>query len=81
MAYVTSTKHTALRAMPLISRLDEIATKINAELETRRIFRQTLRELQDLSTRDLADLGMNPSNLRQIAWQTAQDIAEDRKPV
>lgn len=39
----------------------------------RRTFRQTLTELQSLSTKELADLGLNRSMLRRIAWQAAHE--------
>ncbi|MCO6381423.1 DUF1127 domain-containing protein [Oceanicola sp. 502str15] len=37
----------------------------------RRVYRQTLRELQALSNRDLADLGIAPSMIRSVAFQAA----------
>lgn len=40
-------------------------------IAARRIFRTTLTELQALSNRELADLGMNRANLRSIAWEAA----------
>lgn len=39
----------------------------------RRTYRRTLSELQSLSTKDLADLGLNRSMLRRIAWQAAYE--------
>lgn len=81
MAYVSSNRQSALNALPLISRFEEIAEKFRTAYETRRIFRRTLNELHQLSGRELADLGLNPSNLRQVAWETANELVEDRKPV
>ena len=38
-----------------------------------RLYRQTLAELRGLGNRDLADLGLNRSMLRRVAWQAAYD--------
>lgn len=38
----------------------------------RRRFRETLTELQQLSDRELTDLGMSRASLRSIAWEAAQ---------
>ena len=37
----------------------------------RSVYRQTLRELNDLTDRDLADLGMCRSNIRSVAYDAA----------
>lgn len=37
----------------------------------RKVFRETLAELQSLSNRDLADLGLNASTLRSVAHEAA----------
>ena len=34
-----------------------------------RAYRTTLNELKSLSARDLSDLGMNPSNIRSVAYE------------
>lgn len=36
-----------------------------------RVYRNTLNELQGLSTREMADLGINPSMIRSIATEAA----------
>lgn len=38
----------------------------------RRVFRQTMSELSALSTRELADLGLNRTVIRRVAWEEAQ---------
>jgi uncharacterized protein YjiS (DUF1127 family) len=38
-----------------------------------RIYRQTVNELASLSNRELADLGLNRSELRRVAMQAAYD--------
>ena len=42
-----------------------------ARRAVRRTYRVTLAELQTLSNRELADLGLHRSELRRIAWQSA----------
>ena len=81
MAFVSSGRNQALQNIPLVARLGEIAAEFRAAAETRRVFRRTLAELQGLSLRELNDLGLHPSNLRQIAWETALAETQDRKPV
>jgi uncharacterized protein YjiS (DUF1127 family) len=39
-----------------------------------RLYRKTLNELSELDQRQLADLGLNRSMLRRIAYQAAYDI-------
>ena len=38
-----------------------------------RVYRTTLRELQNLSAREMADIGINPSNIRSIAYEAAYE--------
>ena len=76
MAHASSTRQNALQSLPLIARLGEIAEELRAAYELQRKFRNTLAELQMLSARELRDLGLNPSNLRQTAWETAVTEAE-----
>ena len=40
-----------------------------------RAYRVTLNELQQLSGRELAALGLHRSELKRIAWETAHDAA------
>lgn len=46
-------------------------TAVQARMDRHRRFRQTLNELSDLSNRDLADLGLNRSMLKRVAYQAA----------
>jgi len=75
MAYVSSGRNTTL---PLLARLSEIATEISAAYARRREYRRTLAELQALSMRELNDLGLNPSMLRQVAWESVTTENVDR---
>ncbi|WP_439140105.1 DUF1127 domain-containing protein [Roseicyclus sp.] len=70
MAYVTSNR-TISNGMGLGARLTEIGKDIIAAWRAHRVYRETLTELQALSTRELADLGLNPSMLRNIALEAA----------
>ncbi|WP_223274754.1 DUF1127 domain-containing protein [Tateyamaria sp. syn59] len=40
-----------------------------------RVYRTTLNELNALSNRELADLGLHRSELKRVAWESAQDAA------
>lgn len=40
-------------------------------LARRAVYRQTVRELNDLSARELADLGMSRSMIRSVAYEAA----------
>ncbi|EIE50313.1 hypothetical protein AL036_13840 [Salipiger aestuarii] len=44
---------------------------IREQMERRKLFRETLRELNSLSNRELADLGLSRSMTRRIAYQAA----------
>lgn len=65
MAYVASNK-TASNSV--IGRLGEIAKDAADAYRTWRMYRLTLDELQQLPRRELDDLGLNPANLRQAAY-------------
>ncbi|MBT0956227.1 DUF1127 domain-containing protein [Alphaproteobacteria bacterium KMM 3653] len=43
--------------------------RYQANRELKKAYRATLNELQELSNRELSDLGMHRSNLRSIAYQ------------
>ncbi|QFQ86354.1 DUF1127 domain-containing protein [Paracoccus kondratievae] len=44
---------------------------LRENMARRAVYRQTLRELGELSDRELADLGLNRSNLRGVAYEAA----------
>lgn len=69
MAYVSNNRTTA--ALSFGNRLAEIRKDLADAWSAHRIYRQTLRELQALSLRELNDLGLNPSMLRTIALEAA----------
>ena len=45
-----------------------VLSKIRAYL----LFRNTVHELERLNDKDLADLGISRSDIKSIAWETAQ---------
>lgn len=46
---------------------------IREQMERRKLYRETLRELNALSNRELADLGLHRSMIRRIAYQAAYE--------
>lgn len=73
MAYVSSNR----TASPSVAtRLSEMVKLASEAFTAWRLYRRTLRELQDLSVRDMDDLGLNPSNLRQAAFEAVYGKAD-----
>lgn len=68
MAYVNSTRSATIS---FSDRLGNIAKSVKLALRRRRLFNQTVRELNTLSNRELADLGIHASMIRQIATEAA----------
>lgn len=66
MAFVSSNRTTTLG---LGDRLSEIRKDLADAWRAHRVYRQTLTELQGLSNRELADLGLNRSMLKSIALE------------
>lgn len=54
-------------------RVSTMFNKFAVKVAQYRVYRRTLTELQDLSDRDLADLGLHRSMLRSVAYQSAYD--------
>lgn len=69
MAYATA--HNASAPTGLLGRIEGFIEGRREALAKRRVYRETLRELQALSNRDLADLGISPANLHSVAYQAA----------
>jgi uncharacterized protein YjiS (DUF1127 family) len=67
MAFTTSI-HTA---PTLLERLVAYKNDLAERHAKNRVYRETLDELQALSSRELADLGMSPANLKSIAYEAA----------
>jgi uncharacterized protein YjiS (DUF1127 family) len=66
MAYVSSNRTTSLS---IGGRFAEMGKQAAEAWTAWRLYRRTLDELQALSARDLADLGLNRSMLRQAAFE------------
>jgi len=67
MAFTTNI-HTA---PTLLERLVAYKNDLAERHAKNRVYRETLDELQSLSSRELADLGMSPANLKSIAYEAA----------
>lgn len=70
MAYVSSNR-SASNGLGLGRRLSEIAADLANAWRAHRVYRQSLAELQALSPRELADLGLTSSMLRSVALEAA----------
>lgn len=68
MAYANSSR--ALN-ISFADRLGHIAKSVRLAMHRRRLFNQTVRELSALSDRELADLGIHGSMIKDIAKQAA----------
>lgn len=69
MAYVTQSRAVSRTDIP--GRIRAILADMNTRMQQYRIFRRTLGELDNLSERELADLGINRSMIRSIAHEAA----------
>lgn len=68
MAYVSSTRKTS---DTLNNRFAALWADMAEAYNNWRVYRTTLNELNTLSTREMADLGINPSMVRRIALEAA----------
>ena len=69
MAFMTDTRGTA--RTDIFARLSAYFAHASERYEQNRVYRSTLVELRNLSTRELNDLGLNRSMLKSIAYQAA----------
>ncbi|MEX0367928.1 MAG: DUF1127 domain-containing protein [Ruegeria sp.] len=60
------------RLLGSAARIFEAAAERHAK---RRVFRATFDELNALSNRELADLGLHRSELKRVAWESAADVS------
>ncbi|MDJ0821299.1 MAG: DUF1127 domain-containing protein [Paracoccaceae bacterium] len=58
----------------LSARLAALTADLRARFARRQVFRTTVRELSALSDRELADLGLNRSVIRRVAYQAAYEV-------
>ncbi len=68
MAYVNSSREGA--AGP-VQRAGKFVAGLRLSLTRRRVFRQTIRELQALSNRELSDLGIDRSMITRVSSEAA----------
>lgn len=57
--------------IPFADRLSGFRVNLADKLAKRKVYLTTLRELQSLSNRDLADLGLSRSSIKGIALEAA----------
>ena len=68
MAYVNSTR---VAQKGLLDRLADLKDSVLAAIRTRRLYAQTVAELNALSDRDLADLGISRLGIAEVAREAA----------
>lgn len=68
MAYVNTSRAAAL---PLADRIPGIFGAVKAALARRNVYAQTLRELNSLTDRELADLGIARASIPAVAHEAA----------
>ena len=68
MAYVNSTR---VAQKGLLDRLADLKGSVLAAIRTRRLYAQTVAELNALSDRDLADLGISRLGIVEVAREAA----------
>ncbi|WP_322889633.1 MULTISPECIES: DUF1127 domain-containing protein [unclassified Yoonia] len=57
--------------LPFADRVSGFRVSLSEKMAKRKVYLTTLRELQSLSNRDLADLGLSRTELRSIALEAA----------
>ena len=68
MAYVNSSR---VAQKGLLDRLADLKGSVLAAIRTRRLYAQTVAELNALSDRDLADLGISRLGIVEVAREAA----------
>lgn len=68
MAHVT---HSTYANTGLMQRLTSLFADLKQRRAQYRVYRTTLKELQTLTSRELADLGLHRSEIRRVAYHAA----------
>ncbi len=68
---MTDVNLTRTAPVGLVDRLSVITAGVRDALHRRSVYRQTLRELNALTDRDLTDLGLHKANIPAIAREAA----------
>ena len=71
MAYLTEF---GLKKSTLIDQITNFWDVVKTGFEKRRMYRRTIQELSSLSTRELSDLGIHRSMIRQIALEASDKV-------
>jgi uncharacterized protein YjiS (DUF1127 family) len=71
MAYLTEF---GLKKSTLIDQITDFWDVVKTGFEKRRVYRRTIQELSSLSTRELSDLGIHRSMIRQIALEASDKV-------
>lgn len=71
MAFITETR---TATVSLADRFAAFKTEVAAAYAQRKLYRETLHELNSLSNRDLADLGLHRSMIKSIALEAAKKV-------
>ncbi|MEN8660582.1 DUF1127 domain-containing protein [Marivita sp.] len=57
----------------IMDRVNSLIADYRAQAARRKIYRDTLRELNALTHRELCDLGLNHSEIKRVAYQAAYE--------
>ncbi|SMO36960.1 DUF1127 domain-containing protein [Paracoccus laeviglucosivorans] len=68
---VLDLNHGTARSEAGETRLGSLMTGLRGYFARRALYRQTIRELHDLNSRELADLGISRSMIRSVAYEAA----------
>ena len=68
MAYTTSLPSSRF---DIAARVASLVAEAKTSWKQYQVYRDTYAELQNLSMRELADLGMSPYNIKSVAYETA----------
>ena len=71
MTYLTEF---GLKKSTLIDQITDLWDVVKTGFEKRRMYRRTIQELSSLSTRELSDLGIHRSMIRQIALEATDEV-------
>lgn len=55
----------------MTARFETILNDLRERRERQKVYRTTLRELNVLSSRELADIGLSRAALKSVAWEAA----------
>ncbi|MFV0491473.1 MAG: DUF1127 domain-containing protein [Pseudorhodobacter sp.] len=68
MAYINTTRSAS---GSLLDRAEDLMNTFRTAMQRRRVYKQTIRELNSLTSRELDDLGIDRSMISRIALEAA----------